>query len=304
MIPILHTTRLRLRPFSADDLPHLHAMFSSDAAMRFMPTLPHQTEADTQAWLSADMSRNGARHWAITKKGDDTPIGYVNFLGETRIPGMGYMIHPDHWGQGYAPEACRAALDYGFAEIGYDRVELWIDENNVASQRVAHKLGFKLRGNISQKYSHETTHHMMLVFGMLAETWRGEVAQHDTARLFHVEPVLMVHDVAASAHFYRDTLGFQIDFMFGEPPDHAAVSRGEWTGKIVTIQLSRVDAEREITPAGYLYIFMDTNLDKLCEQYRERGVEIVSEPTNQPWGMREFAIRDLSGHLLVFATHV
>ena len=40
-------------------------------------------------------------------------------------------------------------------------------------------------------------------------------------------PILFVRDVAASAAFYRDTLGFAIDFLYGEPPFYGAVSRGE-----------------------------------------------------------------------------
>lgn len=272
--------------------------------MRYMPSLPHRSIEETRAWLFADMSRQGAHHWAITLKNENTPIGYVNFLGETRFPGMGYMIHPDQWGNGYAPEACRAAITFGFDNLGYDRVELWINEANIASQRVATKLGFKLKGSLPQKYSHEKTHHIMLVYGILAQEWQGDVIQRESVRFFNVEPVLMVHDIEATAAFYCDKLGFQIDFMYGDPADHAAVSRGDWTGSVVTIQLSRVAQERNLTPSGYLYVVVDTNLDTLHNQYRDHDVEIISEPTSQPWGMREFAIRDNNGHPLIFATHV
>lgn len=305
MSRLLHTERLTLHPVSGDDITDFFALFSDDRAMRFMPTRPHQTVEETKAWLRAEMSREGAYCWAMRPKDARHAIGYVNFLGETRFPGMGYMVHPDYWGRGYAVEACREALGYGFAHLGYDRVELWINEANAASLRVAQKLGFKVKGRIPQKYGHETTHHFMLVYGMLATEWLVDtkVELATPMSLFGIEPVLMVHDVVEAASFYHDKLGFNIDFIFGNPPNHAAVSRGEWTGSTVTIQLARVDDERERTPSSYLYILAETRLDALCEVYRERGVEILAEPEDKPWGMREFAVRDLAGHMLVFGTH-
>jgi len=184
-------------------------------------------------------------------------------------------------------------------------VELWINEANTASQRVAQKLGFAIKGRIPQKYAYEEAHHFMLVYGLLAAEWREEPeGQPHRSGLFSVEPVLMVEDVSETAEYYRDRLGFQIDFLFGEPANHAAVSRGDWTGSTVTIQLTRLPEGRRLEPAGYLYIVTDTRLDALCQDYRAHGVEIVSDPQDQPWGMREFTIRDLNGHLLVFATHI
>ncbi len=303
---MLHTERLTLRAMKNEDMDHFFAIFSDKRATRFMPTLTHKDVNETQAWFTSEMSMKGAHYWTITFKDSRQIIGYVNYLGETRFPGMGYMIHPDYWGQGYTPEACRPVLDYGFETLGYDRVELWIDETNVASLRVAQKLGFKVKGRIPMKYPQETYPHFSLVYGMLASEWQADAAPKPDPRpaLFRGEPVYMVHDVLETANYYRDTLDFNIDFIYGDPADHGAVSRGEWTGSTVTIQLSRVPAERELTPASYLYIFMDTQLDALCETYRERGVEILAEPKDQPWGLREFAIRDLNGRVLVFGRHL
>ena len=62
--------------------------------------------------------------------------------------------------------------------------------------------------------------------------------------------------------------------------------------------------EREIQPSAYLYIFTDNRIDELCADYRDRGVEIVSDPEDEPWGIREFSVRDLDGHRLVFGTFI
>jgi uncharacterized glyoxalase superfamily protein PhnB len=113
----------------------------------------------------------------------------------------------------------------------------------------------------------------------------------------------MVQNVAETAVFYRDQLGFNIDFLYGIPPTHGAVSRSDWTGSGVVIQLSQVPPEQPLHPAGYIYIFVDTHLDDLFNLYHQRGVTTLSEPTSYPYGMREFAIKDNNGQILRFGTH-
>lgn len=297
------TERLSLEPMTSKNVPELFPIYRNEQAMRYMPTMPHQSIVETIDLFRTDMSRSGARYWAIRLKGDDRIIGIVNFLGETRFPGMGYILDPQYWANGYATEACRAALDYGFQQLNYDRVELWIDEANGASRRVAQKLGFQIKGRIPIKFSHQRSYHFMFVYGMMAADWiQDEAARPKTPKVFGLEPVLKVHDVAETAIFYRDKLDFEINFMFGNPVTHAAVSRGEWTGNTVTIQFSQASRDQAVNSSSYLYILMDTEIDALSESFRERDVEIVAEPKTQPWGMREFAIKDVNGHVLVFGT--
>ncbi len=306
MTKTLTTNRLTLRPVTSGGDYDFYTLCSDAQAMRYLPSPPHSSAAETAAWIASKITLEDAYLWAIFLKEGEQPIGFVNYLGGTRIPGMGYIIHPDYWGQGIAPEACRAALDYGFAHLGLDRVELWIDETNAPSHRVAQKLGFAVKGRVPVKFSHQPVYHYMLVYGMRAETWRAGLAPAVQAKteIFRVEPVLAVRDVGQAAVFYRDQLGFAIDFLYGDPPIHAAVSRGEWTGSGATIQLTQAEQGEQQPPAGFLYLFTDTTIDALCSAYRERGVPIISEPQERPWGMREFAIRDLDGNLLNFSASI
>jgi ribosomal-protein-alanine N-acetyltransferase len=305
----LHTERLTLRPTSTGDADDFFAFMSDRRTMRFMPWLPHSSVDETREWLAADLARPGERYWSIALRDQDTVFGCVNFLGAARFPGMGYMLHPDYWGHGYASEACRAVLDAGFRLLSYDRVELWIDERNAASLGVARKLGFRPKGRIPWKFGHQTTQHMMMVYGMLATEWQARPGDRtpaeqsvDHTAFYGVQPVLVVADVAKTVSYYRDKLRFGVDFLYGDPPVHAAVSRGEWTGSVATIQFSRGEPDQTLAPTGYLYVLIDTHLDALCDQYQELGVEILSRPEDKPWGMREFSIRDCNGHTLVFAT--
>ena len=299
----LVTERLRIRPLTLNDAPALFRVFGDAETMRFMPSLPHQTVAETQAHIVSELMVAGSYHWVICWQDSDEAIGHINYLGQTRLPGMGYIVRRDVWGQGVVPEACRAVLAFGFEQSGFDRVELWIDQNNVASQRVAHKLGFRLKGRLPMKYAHEASQHIMEVYGLWAYEWLGVAEPATEVRFFNIQPVLMVHDVGKTAAYYHHKLGFDIDFLYGEPPVHGSVSRGQWSGSMIHIQLSQVPREQEIVPASYLYIMVSTNIDELHEIYHANGVEMMSEPETYPWGMREFSIRDMNGHLLRFATH-
>lgn len=302
----LKTERLILQPMTLDDAADMFRIFSHPDAMGFMPTPPHENVEQTHNMLQWDMSREGAYMWAIRLKNSDTVIGQMHYLGGTRVPGMGYILHPDYWGQGIVAEAAQVVLNYGFEQIGYDRVELWIDQVNTASIRVAQKLGFTLRGQFVNKFQHRSRQHIVLVWGMLAQEWRKSASDpsETDVQFFGVEPVLMVHDVQATAQYYQDKLGFRIDFLYGDPPNHGGVSRGMWSGAMTSIQLSQVPPEREIVPSGHLYIRVDAGLDALYEQYNRKGVIVLAEPDNKPWGLREFVIKDMNGHVLVFATPI
>ncbi len=301
-VPVLQTERLRLRPLTLEDAPALFPMVSDPETMRFMPDLPHENPVVTRYRLTEEMSLAGARHWAVCRRDSNEPLGIVNYLGQTPIPGMGYILRRDQWGQGLATEACRAALAYGFDAVGFDRVELWINQHNHASMRVAQKLGFRLKSRLAQKYAHEANHHIMLVYGLRQDEWYGSPETAVPPRLFRSEPVLMVHNVADTVAFYTEKLGFAVNFLYGDPPTHAAVSHGSWSGAQVTIQLTQVPPERTINPAGYLYIFTDAQIDALYAIYRQQGVDIVQEPQTYPYGMREFTVRDPNGHILLFGT--
>lgn len=301
-VPMLSGERVVLRPLTKNHALPLFPIFSDPQTMRFMPTPPHQTVAVTSDYLQNELSHKDGRFWAIYIKEEDEPIGIVNYLGGVPIPGMGYIINRAYWGQGLAAEACQLALSYGFDTLHLDRVELWIDERNVQSQRVAQKLGFSLRGQIAQKYPHRQNHHRMYTYGLWRERFYDKTWTEQAPRLFQVQPVLMVRDVATAVAFYTEKLEFTIDFLYGEPTQHAGVSHKAWTGQGVTLQLTTLPQEQAFSTSSYLYIFTDSRLDELYEKYQQAGVAIKTQPQSYPWGMREFSITDVDGHRLVFAT--
>lgn len=103
-------------------------------------------------------------------------------------------------------------------------------------------------------------------------------------------PTLCVEDVRATVDFYEQRLGFDVQFLWEDPPTHAAVARG----KVCVHFTSGVPyVER-----NWLYFHVE-DLSELHESYVENGLD-VSAPEAKPWGMIEFELTDLNGYKLVF----
>jgi catechol 2,3-dioxygenase-like lactoylglutathione lyase family enzyme len=153
-----------------------------------------------------------------------------------------------------------------------------------------------------------------------------------THHRFHgIQPVLPVADAARAARYFRDVLGFELDFIAGEPPSYARVkhvppgadeagatphggapglerpgaAQGDRShGDPVYIRLWQCGT-REARPwRGEIVIHVGHDLDGLHAAYLKRGVTIVEAPVSQPWGLREFAIREPDGHVLRFCGYL
>jgi catechol 2,3-dioxygenase-like lactoylglutathione lyase family enzyme len=102
---------------------------------------------------------------------------------------------------------------------------------------------------------------------------------------------LHVNDVAAAAEFYTTKLGFKLAFLFGEPPNIAGMNLGN-----VQMFLER----GEPNPKGCSVYFVVGDADELYEFQRANGVEVVVEPADRFYGLRDYRIRDLDGYELSF----
>ena len=205
----INTDRLWLRPLNIGDTADLHQVYRHPEAMRFWDFPPHTDIAQTRILIESKLAGPGDT-WTIYLKDGERGIGHVEYIGNPGVPGMGYILYPNYWRQGYMSEAVRAALNYGFDVFGLDRVELWINEDNLASQHLAEQVGFIRRGRFRQKYHHHESSHDKFVYGLHRDEWRrpkdeAPVPQHH-AQFYALHPVLDVPDVQATANYYRDRL--------------------------------------------------------------------------------------------------
>lgn len=116
----IETERLAVRGFALEDEADLHEILGDAQTMRFLEA-PYDREKTQRFLAEFCIARRGAM--AAQRKDSGKVIGYI--LLREEAPGvleMGWVFHRAHWGQGYAQEACRAALDAAFAQRGAHKV--------------------------------------------------------------------------------------------------------------------------------------------------------------------------------------
>jgi RimJ/RimL family protein N-acetyltransferase len=299
---LLTTPRLTLEPLSRDHAVGLFEIFRDANNIQYWQPAPHHSIDESMAWVDHKLSFVGDTWWTICTRDPYEVIGCVDFIG-AMVMGMGYLIRADRRRQGYAAEAVSAALDEGFQHHGCNRFELWINASNIPSQRLAAKVGFRQRGQFYQR--NDGNPYETLVMGLRADEWAAQKGASEPARrevaFYGVTPVLHVPALWQTVEFYVDKLGFSLDYIEGHPPNFAIISRGEWTTERAQIHLVQQPDPDLIPPPGSLYVRIGAAVEILCDEFRAKGVAIVSEPVLQPYGIKEFSIRDNNGWLLRFA---
>ena len=119
-------------------------------------------------------------------------------------------------------------------------------------------------------------------------------------RLTRAVPVIFVANVPAAAEFYRDTLGFSIDFLHGQPPFYGAVSRD---GACVHLKFVHrpVFAVGAHDRDGLIMAFIEVeNVKALYATYLAAGVTFEQKLKAEAWGGRDFIVRDLDGNAICF----
>ena len=148
--PIIETERLILRRMMAYDAPALHAMLSDAQTMRFWLTTPHTTLAETEAWVAdgvAAMARGDGVDFVVLE--GDRLIGRVAFWMGNEI---GFLFSRAVWGKGYAQEAMRAVLRYGFDHRGFKSVRADVDPGNERSLKLLERVGFQRTGTAERTF--------------------------------------------------------------------------------------------------------------------------------------------------------
>lgn len=149
----LETPRLFLRDFMASDLERVHAYASREEVARYMiwgPNNVAQTADAIEGFVEDAQERPRLSYdLAIVLKTNRLLIGGVGLRisnVETRLGDIGYVLHPEYWGMGYAMEASRALLHMGFEGLGLRRIVGYCDQRNKGSARVMEKLGMRREG--------------------------------------------------------------------------------------------------------------------------------------------------------------
>jgi catechol 2,3-dioxygenase-like lactoylglutathione lyase family enzyme len=115
-------------------------------------------------------------------------------------------------------------------------------------------------------------------------------------------PVVFVSNVQTSAAFFRDKLGFAIDFLHGHPPFYASVSRGAARLHLRFVHEPIITPDVRAREDGVLSAFVDVdNIKDLFAEYKVAGVDFVQPLGKQPWGGSAFTVLDPDGNWICFA---
>ncbi|HEY2651186.1 MAG TPA: GNAT family N-acetyltransferase [Solirubrobacteraceae bacterium] len=144
----LRTERLLLRQWQEADLEPFAQLNADPEVMTHFPSLLTRERSDALARdISDSIEEQGWGLWAVEVVDGPSFIGFVG-LNEPRfeahfIPAVevGWRLGREHWGYGYATEAARGAVDFGFGELGLDEIVAMVAPANARSRAVAERLG-------------------------------------------------------------------------------------------------------------------------------------------------------------------
>ena len=177
----VETERLLLRPFAAGDFDAVFAMQSRPDVARYL-YWEARTEAEVRAALErkiggvAIRSEGDALFLAAVLKTTDEVVGDVvlEYVSrEHRTGEIGYIVHPDHQGHGYATEAVAVLLRLAFDELDLHRVIGRVEARNAPSARVLEKLGMRQEAHLVENEYVKGEWQSELVYAMLDREWRG-----------------------------------------------------------------------------------------------------------------------------------
>lgn len=145
----LTTPRLVLRDWRDEDVVAFRALNADPLVMRHFPNTLTAAESDASAdRLRDSLSRAGFGWWALSLRGEP---GFLGMVGLQQVPftasftpavEVGWRLTRAAWGQGFATEAARAAIAFGFTSLGLSEIVSFTVPENQPSRRVMERLGF------------------------------------------------------------------------------------------------------------------------------------------------------------------
>jgi RimJ/RimL family protein N-acetyltransferase len=146
-IPTLRTERLVLRPFRDEDLDAWAAIVGDPETAQFIGGVRSREDAwRSMAMYLGHWELRGYGQWAVERRLDGRLVGRAGLWYPEGWPELevGWTLDRSVWGEGFATEAGQASIDWGFREIGLERIASVISKENSRSRAVAVRLGMDL----------------------------------------------------------------------------------------------------------------------------------------------------------------
>jgi RimJ/RimL family protein N-acetyltransferase len=176
----IETERLVLREFTLDDVPAMVAYWRDPLYQRYYPDVADVEQAVRAlvGMFVASQAEQPRHKWqlAIVDPEDGRLIGNCGIRvndPELREANIGYELNPTVWGRGYASEAARVILGFGFGELGMHRVWAECNADNIGSARVLEKLGMQREAHFREQQWFKGRWWDSLIYAVLDHEWQA-----------------------------------------------------------------------------------------------------------------------------------
>jgi ribosomal-protein-alanine N-acetyltransferase len=137
-----------LRPLVATDAARLHRINQVEGVLRYFPNPTPPPFERVERFIAAQQAhweQHGYGNWGVLLDGEGEIAGWagLQFLPETGETEVGFLLDRPFWGRGYATEAARASLQFGFDNFNLEKIIALVHSENSASQRVIEKCGLQ-----------------------------------------------------------------------------------------------------------------------------------------------------------------
>ena len=175
--PVLETQDLRLRAYKLSDAKQLQQKIGIKQVSMYMTHIPYPyLDGMAEEYIKSldqGLASGSKLNYAIVDKHTDGLLGAVGFTIFTndKRAELGYWVAQDAWGRGYATQAVKALVDYGFTELGLNKIHADYYAKNPASGRVMQKVGMQQEGCLRQHYYKDGQFHDMFVYSILKQDY-------------------------------------------------------------------------------------------------------------------------------------
>jgi RimJ/RimL family protein N-acetyltransferase len=165
-----------LREFRLDDVDDVLAIVGDDRVTTWL-AFDSRTREQSLATVNSAVERaqldpREEYYFAITRRDDNQLIGFVRLgLAGEKAAKLGYAIAADHWGNGYATDAARQMLQFGFGTLGLHRISAAIGPENVSSIAVVKRLGLSYEGRLRHHVFTNGNWRDSLLYSILTDEW-------------------------------------------------------------------------------------------------------------------------------------
>ena len=171
--PNLESKRLKFSEITSDDAQSLLDIRGNEQVMKFMDTNKFKSIHDSLKFInSIAESFNSLEgiNWAIIEKVTNKFIGYFGFwrLDKKNCRAeIGYVLHPDYWGNGFMKETLDIMVKFGFSELEIHSIEANVNPKNLASIKLLEKFGFVKEAYFRENFLFDKQYKDSVIYSLL-----------------------------------------------------------------------------------------------------------------------------------------